>query len=149
VEIGGLFADILDLNGSSRRVHLNRHFPRHRDVQRQLTTTVDDLTASADRAQKIAAAAGRPVGLPRISIFVRSIEFCVEGDRAEREAAICGDAGLAAIPLSRCPYALVGTAEDMAEMLTERRRRLGLSAIIVPDGPELARLVHEVLPLVA
>ena len=31
---------------------------------------------------------------------------------------------------------------------TERRERLGLSAIIVPDGPALTRLVREVLPLV-
>lgn len=148
-EIGALFADILDLNGSSRRVPLNRQLPRRRDVQRRLTTTVDDLSASVEQVRKIAAAAGRPAGLPRISAFVSTVEFCAEQERAERAAAICAEVGIPAVPLSQCPYALVGTPENMIGMLTERQKRLGLSAILVPDSPGLDRLVREVLPFLA
>jgi alkanesulfonate monooxygenase SsuD/methylene tetrahydromethanopterin reductase-like flavin-dependent oxidoreductase (luciferase family) len=146
IEVAARFADLLDLNGSSRRVPLNRQFPRRRDLQRRLTTTLDDLSESVRRLRRLAAEAGRPANIPELSIFINVVEICSERERPAVEESICAKAGIGLVPLSQCPYALVGPIERISFLLEERLQRLALGGIVLADGPTLDRLVSEVMP---
>ena len=47
--------------------------------------------------------------------------------------------------VSACPYVLIGSPERMKDVLAERKTRLGLSAIIVKDRPDMDRIIDRLL----
>ena len=153
LEIAGRYADVLDLNGSSRAGA--RHDPHARlpngDARRRLSTTVADLEESIARVRATARAAGRAPDAVSVSVSIGDIAFCADSAVAERAAAIAAPAGLPGAALEECPYVLVGEPERMRDKLQVLRDRLGLRQVVFPIGtpwPTIERLHREVLPRV-
>jgi alkanesulfonate monooxygenase SsuD/methylene tetrahydromethanopterin reductase-like flavin-dependent oxidoreductase (luciferase family) len=147
LEIAGRYADILDLNGSSRRLKLGGAHPVFRDAMRRFTTTVEDLAESVLRVHASAAAAGRDPGSIEFSVIVNAIRFCSESEVESVEAELCRQAGIDRQSLAACPYVFVGSSERMRAQLAERVERIGLRHLILAaDAPEvLARFREEVV----
>ena len=133
LELAAQFADHVDLAPPAHR--------RGDPFQRPLVTTIDDLAASAT----VARAGGRAL---RTSILVSGVAFCAERDIPAEEEAICARARLPWRALGECPYALVGPPERVADQVQERRERIGLDWIIVPESAS-ERFAAEVLPRLA
>jgi len=131
LEIAGRHADVVDLNGSSRRMKLGGAHPALKDPVRRLTTTVADLDDSVQQARGSAKASGRDPDRIEFSILVSAICFCSEAEIADVEGELCAAAGLDRQPLRDCPYVFVGPPERMVEQLTERAERLRLSHLIL------------------
>jgi alkanesulfonate monooxygenase SsuD/methylene tetrahydromethanopterin reductase-like flavin-dependent oxidoreductase (luciferase family) len=125
--LAGRHADIVDLNGSSRRQRLGRTTPLRDDRIRRRSTTVADLTASAAIVRAAAAAASRPC--PRFSVTIDSVSFGGDPDPA----------------LASCPYVLAGDTAKLRDQLDERVERIGLDALVVPESAHLARMRAELL----
>jgi alkanesulfonate monooxygenase SsuD/methylene tetrahydromethanopterin reductase-like flavin-dependent oxidoreductase (luciferase family) len=109
LDLAGRYADVVDLNGSSRRRPLGRAMPVRDDRARRRSTTFDDLTDAAARVQSAATAAGRPT--PAFSIVLE-----VDGEPSD------------------CPYVLGGDAAAQRDQLTERVQRLGLTMVAAPEA---------------
>jgi alkanesulfonate monooxygenase SsuD/methylene tetrahydromethanopterin reductase-like flavin-dependent oxidoreductase (luciferase family) len=131
LEIAGRFADVIDLNGSSRREKLRGPQPAARDMARRLTTTISDLEDSVQRVRIAAVSAGRTPETVEMSIVVNAFKICVDSDVPAVEEQICRAAGIDAMPLERCPYALVGSVERMRALWAERVERIGLKHVIL------------------
>jgi alkanesulfonate monooxygenase SsuD/methylene tetrahydromethanopterin reductase-like flavin-dependent oxidoreductase (luciferase family) len=147
LEIAGRYADIVDLNASSRRLKLGGPQPVFRDITRRLITTVDDLEDSVQRVQATAAAAGRAPDSIEISILVNAVRFCSENEIEAVEGDLCRQAGLDQQSLADCPYVFVGPPERMRDQLTEHAQRLGLRHLILApaDTDVLARFRQDVV----
>ena len=124
LDIAGRYADVVDLNGSSRRTRLGRDRPVIDDHKRRRSTTVDDLVDSTTRVRTAASGAGRPA--PALSVLIDTVDFD-------------------AAPGNECPYVLTGPPAAMRDALDERVERIGLDRVLVSDGPHLDRLFQEVL----
>jgi alkanesulfonate monooxygenase SsuD/methylene tetrahydromethanopterin reductase-like flavin-dependent oxidoreductase (luciferase family) len=131
LEIAGRYADVVDLNGSSRRLKLGGPHPVRKDAVRRLTTEVRDLEDSAQRVRRSASAAGRDPDLVEFSVLVSEIRFCPTPDVEAVEAEICAQAGIDPQSLAECPYVFVGPPERMKQQLAERARRIGLRHLIL------------------
>jgi len=142
--LAGGYADWVDLNGSSRRLKLGKQAPAVGDGIRRLTTTVADLEESVRRLTAAARQAGRPPGTPQVSVLIDTIEFCAVGEIGEREEKLRQARGFTEAAVDQCPYVFIGPPDRMREALAERRERLGLSAVIITDRPELDRFMPEV-----
>ena len=147
LEIAGRHADVLDLNGSSRRLKLGGPHPALRDLARRFTTTVDDLEESVRRVQESARAAGRHPNAVEFSVIVNAVRFCSERELEVVEAELCKDAGIDRQSLADCPYVFLGSAERMRAQLAERVERIGLRHLILAAGlPDvMARFRQEVV----
>jgi len=147
LEIAGRYADVVDLNGSSRRLKLGGPQPVLKDVVRRLTTTVDDLEDSVQRVRGSAAAAGRDPDRIEFSILISEIRFCSEQQIEAVEGEICTRAGIAPRSLADCPYVFVGPAERMRDQLIERADRIRLRHLILfPfEYDILVRFRHDVV----
>ena len=115
LEIAGRYADVVDLNGSSRRLKLGGPQPVVKDAVRRLTTTVDDLEDSVQRVPGRAVGAGRDPNESEFSTLISAIRFCSEHEIEAVEGERCTRAGIAARSLADCPYVFVGPAERMRE----------------------------------
>jgi alkanesulfonate monooxygenase SsuD/methylene tetrahydromethanopterin reductase-like flavin-dependent oxidoreductase (luciferase family) len=150
LEIAGRHADIVDLNGSSRRLKLGGAHPSLLDQARRFTTTVADLDDSVQRVRRSAAAAGRDADRIEFSLLVSAVRFCsdAEVDAVERE--LCAAAGIDPQSLSACPYVFVGPPERMIDRLAERFERLRLRHLIfAPAEPDvLVRFRRDVVRVV-
>jgi alkanesulfonate monooxygenase SsuD/methylene tetrahydromethanopterin reductase-like flavin-dependent oxidoreductase (luciferase family) len=151
LEIAGRQADIVDLNGSSRRLKLGGPQPALRDMARRFTTTVEDLEDSVRRVRESAAAAGRGAASVEFSILVNSVSFCAESEIESVERALCEQAGIDGQSLAACPYVFVGSSQRMREQLNERAERLGLRHLIAAPAEVdvLARFHHDVVGAIA
>lgn len=138
-------ADWVDLNGSSRRQALGRTSPVLRDGIRRLTTTVADLEESVHRLDAAARDAGRPPAAVRRSVLIDTIVFCDSAEIGEHEQRLRRARHAPDAAVGQCPYVLIGPPGRLRDLLSERRERLGLSAVIVPDGDELERFMTEVI----
>jgi hypothetical protein len=78
--------------------------------------------------------------------MVSEIVFCAEEDVPLQEERLWTELGLPPRSLDDCPYATVGPPERMARLVQDRRRRLGLSRLLV-SGQESERFCREVVPL--
>jgi alkanesulfonate monooxygenase SsuD/methylene tetrahydromethanopterin reductase-like flavin-dependent oxidoreductase (luciferase family) len=145
LRLAGRYADRIDLNGSSRRLSLGRASPSRQDGVRRLTTTVDDLVRAVGIVEAAAVDAGRPAGAVRRSVLVDTVAFCSAAETEAAEEALCAGRGMAPAPLADRPYVLVGEPARMRDLLAARQEQIGLSAIIVPDGPNLGRFATEVV----
>jgi alkanesulfonate monooxygenase SsuD/methylene tetrahydromethanopterin reductase-like flavin-dependent oxidoreductase (luciferase family) len=145
MEIAGRYADAIDLNGSPQAGRMSGPDLRTADKRRRLSTTVSDLEELAQLVRDTAIEAGRPAEAVEKSIMLSEIVFCEESEIRRQQEAMWADVGLPARALDDCPYAAVGPPERMAELIEERRRRLGLSRLFV-GGPEAERFCREVLP---
>ena len=146
LECAARYADHVDLNGSSRRMKLGRARVSRREGVRRLTTTVDDLEASVDRLNELLDLAEREASSVKHSVLVDTVEFCDRVDVVRRQEALKIRRGVGDVRVDQCPYVLIGTSDDVLEALAERKRRLGLSAALVFDGPHLDVLMSEVVP---
>jgi probable F420-dependent oxidoreductase len=146
LEIAGRYADALDLNGSPRAEKVAGADLKTADRRRRLTTTVEDLQESVDIVRKASLEAGREADAVELSILLTNVVFCEEAQVRQHEEALCEDVGLPAISLDDRPYVAIGPPQRIAELIEERRKRLGLSRLFV-SSPEVERFCLEVLPL--
>ncbi len=146
LEIAGRYADVVDLNGSSRTLRLGGTHPVFRDIRRRLSTTVEDLEQSVAVVRASAADAGREQSALQFSVLIDTIVFCQSSEVPDREAEICRRAGLPVQSLADCPYVLLGPEESMRARLRERVERLGLRHVILAPQPieVLTRFRHSV-----
>jgi alkanesulfonate monooxygenase SsuD/methylene tetrahydromethanopterin reductase-like flavin-dependent oxidoreductase (luciferase family) len=147
LDIAGRYADLVDLNGSSRRLKLGGEQPIFKDAIRRLTTTVADLETAAGEVRASAAAAGRDPDGIEFSVIASVIRFCSNSEVAEHEAEVCRKAGIDPMPLADCPYVFIGPEARMREQLAERAHRIRLRHILMtPIGyDEMARFRQEVV----
>jgi len=147
LEIAGRYADVLDLNGSSRRLKLGGPQPALRDLARRLTTTIDDLEDSVRRVRESASAAGRLEDAVEFSVIVNAVRFCADSEIAATEAELCEQAGIDRQSLTDCPYLFLGSPERMRTQLAERAERIDLRHLILAetDLDIMARFRQEVV----
>lgn len=131
LEIAGRHADVVDLNGSSRRLKLRGAHPSLLDQARRFTTTVADLEDSVQRVRRSAAAAGRDADGIEFSLLVSAVRFCSDGEVDAVESELCAAAGIEPQSLYACPYVFVGPPERMIDELAERVERLHLRHLIL------------------
>jgi alkanesulfonate monooxygenase SsuD/methylene tetrahydromethanopterin reductase-like flavin-dependent oxidoreductase (luciferase family) len=150
LSIAGRYADIVDLNGSSRVLRLGGPHPVFRDVMRRFTTTVEDLERSARSVRESAVAVGRERTSVEFSILVNAVRFCAATEVAEVEGELCSQAGIDRQSLSDCPYLFIGPPERIRDQLAERTERIGLRHLILaPHEPAvLARFRQDVVAAV-
>jgi alkanesulfonate monooxygenase SsuD/methylene tetrahydromethanopterin reductase-like flavin-dependent oxidoreductase (luciferase family) len=146
LDIAGRYADALDLNGSSRRSAVSGSDLPAADARRRLSTTVADLEASVERVRGASRAAGRPVDAVSLSVLLGYVEFCASAEVPNATARIAATAGLSTETLDECPYALIGEPQRMADLLTERRERLGLDTVILAGSIDPRPFCEQVLP---
>jgi alkanesulfonate monooxygenase SsuD/methylene tetrahydromethanopterin reductase-like flavin-dependent oxidoreductase (luciferase family) len=146
LDIAGRYADALDLNGSSRRGAVSGPDLPGADARRRLSTTVADLEASTERVRAASRAAGRPVDAVSFSVLIGYMEGCTSSEVASVTARIATSAGLSTESLDACPYALIGEPQRMADLLTERRERLGLDMVILAGSIDPRPFCEQVLP---
>ena len=139
LQLAGRYADIVDLNGSSRRLPLGGPHPALKDLARRYTTTVADLEDSVARVRTSAAAAGRDPDAIEFSVLIGAVRFCAADEIEAVEAGLCADAAIAQQSLADCPYVFVGPAERIRDQLAERTSRLPLRHLIFVPLP------HDVL----
>jgi len=144
--LAGRYADHIDLHPLISRPETRRQGGSD-DVARFLATTVDMALRAVESLETFERDAGRPVGTTVRSMWMGLIEFCEPGQRDAAEADLLASHGLSPRDLTECPYALVGDAQQMASLITERRRVLGLDAIVMQPGEQLQRFMTEVVPL--
>ena len=147
LEIAGRYADIVDLNASSRRLKLGGPQPVFRDTVRRFTTTTADLEDSVTRVRANAVAAGRDPASIEFSILVNVVRFCSAGEVEATNDELCERAGIDRQSLDDCPYLFVGPLERIREQLEERTERLGLRHLILApaDADVLARFRQDVV----
>jgi len=149
LDIAGRYADILDLNGSSRHAPLTREDPAVADLQRRLMTTVSDLEDAVQRVRSTSEAHARPADAVAITLLMSFIEVCDDHAVADRAAAIAKFAGLDGYPLDECPYVLLGSAERIAATLAERRERLHIDGLILTNNIDPRPLCEHILPRIS
>lgn len=147
LEIAGRYADALDLNGSPQAGKVSGSDLRTADKRRRLSTTVSDLEESAQFVRDASIRAGRPAEAVALSIMVTEIVFCAEDEVPQQEAKLWTELGLPPRSLDDSAYAAVGPPERIARLVQDRRRRLGLSRLILGAGPQVERFCREVVPL--
>ncbi len=145
LEIAGRYADMLDLNGSSRRRSVSGPNLPLADKQRRLTTTVADLAESAERVRAASRTAGRPLDAVSLMNLMDQVVYCRPTEAAEAAERIASTLSLPGQPVTDCPYVLLGEPEEMAEVLAERQRRIGIEALSLPEA-EAERFCRDVLP---
>jgi alkanesulfonate monooxygenase SsuD/methylene tetrahydromethanopterin reductase-like flavin-dependent oxidoreductase (luciferase family) len=147
LDLAGRYADVVDLNGSSRRLKLSGPQPVFLDAIRRLTTTEADLVEAVDKVRASASAAGRDPDAIEFSILVSTIRFCSEAEIASQEADLCRQAGIDPMRLDHCPYVFIGPPARMREQLAERADRIRLRHLLIADGlyDVLARFRQEVV----
>ena len=146
LEIAGRYADILDLNGSSRRAPVAGKDLSRADLQRRLTTTVEDLEDSVRRVRAASLAAGRPANAVSMTLLINYLEVCPDHEVRDRARAISEEAGLGDQPLDDCPYVMLGSAERIAALLTERCERLQVDGLILTNNIDPRPLCEQILP---
>jgi hypothetical protein len=70
---------------------------------------------------------------PQIELNAICTTVEITGDRQSAVDRLAVEAGLAADEVLDAPLALIGSADEIAETLVERRERFGLSYIVVMD----------------
>jgi alkanesulfonate monooxygenase SsuD/methylene tetrahydromethanopterin reductase-like flavin-dependent oxidoreductase (luciferase family) len=147
MEIAGRYADHVDLHPLSRR----RPDPSGTggELRRFLETTMSDVQRCVEALEAAEQAAGRASGTVGRSMWMGPIAFSDGADGRAAEQQLCRSAGLEAHELRQCPYVLLGEPSEMANLLADRRERLGLDAVVVGAGPELDRFMTEVVPRLA
>jgi alkanesulfonate monooxygenase SsuD/methylene tetrahydromethanopterin reductase-like flavin-dependent oxidoreductase (luciferase family) len=148
LDIAGRYADVLDLNGSSRRSKVAGPDLPAADARRRLTTTVADLEASAARVRAASTAAGRHSTAVTMSVLVGWLEFCRASEVSSVAERICRDNGLPPQSLDDCPYVLLGEPAQMIDTLQERHQRFGLDIVIIAGSIDPQRFCQDVLPRV-
>jgi alkanesulfonate monooxygenase SsuD/methylene tetrahydromethanopterin reductase-like flavin-dependent oxidoreductase (luciferase family) len=146
LELAARYADHVDLNGSSRRQRLGRTGAAEKDRVRRITTTFTDLESSVTRLNELAEKAGRDPRSVRHSIVLDTLDVCDAEDIQKRRVALAASRGVEDVRTEDCPYVLIGPADELVGALEERVSRLELSALIVPDGPNLEVLMREIIP---
>jgi alkanesulfonate monooxygenase SsuD/methylene tetrahydromethanopterin reductase-like flavin-dependent oxidoreductase (luciferase family) len=149
LDIAGRYADVLDLNGSSRREKVAGADLGAADARRRMTTTSADLELSVERVQCAAKVAGRPRDAVTMSVLVGWLEFCTASEVATISERLCRANGLAPQSLDECPYALLGEPAQMIDKLQERCARFGLDMVIIAGSIDPERFCQDVLPYVS
>lgn len=131
LELAGTYADVVDLNGSSRQTHLRGPLPSQLDPLRRLSTTTDDLARSVARVREVARSAGRDADAIEFSIMANAVRFCGEDEIESVEREVCASVGLEHRSLAECPYVYIGPPDHLRRLVQERTRRLRLGHIML------------------
>jgi alkanesulfonate monooxygenase SsuD/methylene tetrahydromethanopterin reductase-like flavin-dependent oxidoreductase (luciferase family) len=148
MEIAGRYADMVDLNGSSRSTPVKGADLTTADTRRELSTTVEHLEGSVERVRAAMHAAARPADAVVFSHMLNYVTFCRESEVVDASHVFTRAADMGDGSIADCPYALVGEPARMREAMRERRDRLGVSAVLVgqnQDWPTVERLCLDVL----
>lgn len=145
LDIAGRYADMLDLNGSSRSGKVAGADLPGADARRRLSTTVADLETSVRRVRQASEAAGRPSNVVSLSVLIGWVEFCDAAQVPNVAARICAAAGLPPGSLEDCPYVLLGEPRQMVEALEQRRERFGLDSVVLMSAIDPQRFCDDVL----
>jgi hypothetical protein len=116
------------------------------DASRRLSTTVADLEASTDRLRAASPRGRPPIDAVRFSVLIGYVELCNLAEVASASARIARSVGLSTESLDECPYALIGDPHRIADLLTERRERLGLDTLILAGSIDPRPFCEQVLP---
>jgi alkanesulfonate monooxygenase SsuD/methylene tetrahydromethanopterin reductase-like flavin-dependent oxidoreductase (luciferase family) len=146
LDIAGRYADVLDLNGSSRRSPVAGKDLAQADLQRRLRTTVGDLEDSVQRVRSASREAGRPENAVSMTLLINELVVCAESEVEDRQRAMAEAAGLSDQPLDDCPYVMVGSAERIADQLAKRRERLQVEGLILTNNIDPRPLSEQILP---
>lgn len=153
LDIAGRYADVLDLNGSSRSTPVAGTDLPTADTRRELATTVQHLEESIKRVRAAAQPAGRPATAVQLShmlnylTFCAYVTFCANAQVGDAARVFTAAAGLDEMSLDDCPYVLVGEPERMRDAVCERRERLNVHAVLLGQGqgwPTVERLCCDV-----
>src|SRR5262249_7326766 len=136
MDIAGRYADVVDLNGSSRSTPVAGADLSTADTRRELSTTVEHLEDSVERVRAAARSAGRPDNAVAFSHMLNYVAFCRESEVADAARVFTRAAGMGDASIADCPYALIGEPARMREAVRERRERLGVSAVLVGQGQD-------------
>jgi len=146
LSMAGRYADILDLNGTSRHKALTRDDLAVADLQRRLMTTVSDLEESVRVVRAASAEAGRPADAVTITLLINVLDVCDDAEVPARAQALAEAAGLPDQPLDDCPYVLLGSTERIAAKLSELRTRLHVQGLILTNNIHPSALCERILP---
>ena len=136
LDIAGRYADMLDLNGTSRSPAVaGRDLPTA-DIIRKLSTTMDELERSVPRVRTASVAAGRPAEAVGMTIMLGFVARCNAAEVPAVANRFRTRVGLPEGPLDACPYALIGEPSQIADALAERRERLQLEAVLLGGNPD-------------
>lgn len=147
LDLAARYADYVDLNGSPRGLKLRRSGALQQDGLRRLSTTTDDLEAVGHRLDALLDGGGREASSLKRSVLLDTLDVCDQSQVGLRQRAVAHARGGEESWVGTCPYVLIGPPEHVAEVLSERIDRLGLSALVVWDSPHLETLMRDVLPL--
>jgi alkanesulfonate monooxygenase SsuD/methylene tetrahydromethanopterin reductase-like flavin-dependent oxidoreductase (luciferase family) len=128
LDIAGRYADIIDLASPPA---LAAGASVHSSPWVDLIVTVEDLERSVHRIAAAAQEAGRPA--PTVSLGVEWWRFCTPSEVADVEADICRRHRIEARDLQHSPFIFVGDASRIRDLLAERRERLGIGLLTVPE----------------
>jgi probable F420-dependent oxidoreductase len=113
-------ADIVGINGSLHAGVIG--------TEALATMTAEQVTVNAGIVADAAAAAGR---LDDIELHIRTFFVTVTDDRAQSVADMAELLGVEPDTIETMPFALIGSASQIAESLVERRERYGFSFVTV------------------
>ena len=137
LRIAGGYADHVDLHPLAGRRGPN-------EMRRFLETTMSDAIKCVELLEAAEEAASRAPGTVERSMWMGLIEFCEPAEHRLAEEKLCQSVGIERRDLRECPYVLIGDAEEIADVLADRRERLGLDAVIVSLNAKLPRFMTEV-----
>jgi probable F420-dependent oxidoreductase len=98
--------------------------------------------ATARKLRWIREAAGERMADLELNIFVYAVEL--DDDREAVADRLAKDFGLPAELVRTSPHVLIGSPERIAEQLLERREKLGISYVVVPE-PLMQKLAPAIL----
>jgi alkanesulfonate monooxygenase SsuD/methylene tetrahydromethanopterin reductase-like flavin-dependent oxidoreductase (luciferase family) len=150
LDIAGRYADVVDLNGSSRSLPVKGKDLPTADTRRELSTTVEHLVYSAERVREAAQTAGRAPDAIRFSTLLNFVTFCSNSQVPDAANAFRRAAGMEDGSVDECPYALLGEPERMRDAVQERRERYDLGAVFIGSQipwPSVERLCREVFSI--
>jgi alkanesulfonate monooxygenase SsuD/methylene tetrahydromethanopterin reductase-like flavin-dependent oxidoreductase (luciferase family) len=126
LDLAGRYADVLDLRAPPKLAPGVTYPP-----YLGLIATVEDAEASVQRMAEAAKEVGRP--RPILSVEIEWLRFCRMSEVADVEADVCRRYGIEERDLRRSPFVLIGDAARMRDLLAERRERLGIDLLTVPE----------------
>lgn len=150
--IAGRYCDIMDLHGDPKygAFRGKNLIEKHKTTDHTIAmTTVDD---TAEQVKKIRAASvevGRPADAVQMSMQFQHVVFTTSpAEKRDVEDRLCREWGhMDYRLLDEIPATLIGTPQEMADLLAERQERFELSRVAIKEKDDQIRFLQEVLPL--
>ena len=150
--IAGRYCDVMDLHGDPKYGAFRGRnlIEKHKTTDHTIaSTTNDDTVVQAEKVRAASVAAGRAKDAVEMSMQLQHLVFCSSpAEVRTTEERLCEVWGhMPYRPLDQIPATLIGDASRMADLLTERAERFGLSRIAIKEKDDQLRFLRDVLPL--